>query len=301
MLRLLATCHQVDVRSKGKGPLTLDVLKTPLRHAGVLDRRAEDLVSTIQRFANRAAHFQPSEGLRIDPKEAEITLAALDQLVPLFESKLPEALQSPPAEPSPAPDEAEPRDTWASWLAAPLFFVLGMLAMFYVAVPMLQIVLGDRPHTPPPHGVDLTQEELEALLAENDQAASPSPEPPTDGTDAVPLDEELPEVTPLRQAIAAVRLGEHIPNHALASLRCIDLQLTRNWIWAKHGYVFSSNEVQEIFAEEEDYQPNPELTRVIIERRLEQVDKATRSALNARMKDMGCACPGLRPRAPCPP
>jgi hypothetical protein len=300
MLVLLMQVHNVDIKRKRGVMLTVDVMKTPLRHAGVLDRRMDDLVATIQRFSNRAAHFQADTAQAIQGKEADLTLAALDQLLPLFEQTLPADVLHPPASEDEDEDEDAPDDEQGLGCLAGLFG-LGALAAITVLTSWFTLwILGlsqDMSAIPDPlspQELNVTQQELEKMLADVEPSPTPLPR------DALPPEQDTtPSV--VQQAAASVRLHLQVPNDVLAQLACEDLAYVRNWLWAQHGYVFIDDDTQRRFEEDEGYHGLPARPRADIDRMFTDDDKQLRGALNDRMRDLECACPGrLKLNRPCP-
>lgn len=309
LMRLLATTHEVSFGGKRDKPPTLDVMKRALRHGGVLDRRMEDLVSTVQRYGNRAVHFQAEPEQEIGPDEARLAVGALDALLPLAtralgQEHIPVQIEITP-EDAPAPTPP-PSNDLLRWLAIPA----AALVTFGATSATLQWM------QPPPRPTPVEV----PILSDTDVPATPQEEEPDPATPTIPPDPRIKanletpdsdppdqptstptplETTPLQRAIASARAHVTVDNADLAVLPCDDLTRVRGWLWAEHGYHFRDDLTRAWFTDE-GYRDRAR-SHAQTSGRFTDEDQDNLNALNERMRALGCACPKkLQPRRPCP-
>jgi hypothetical protein len=287
LMRLLASAHGVALSGKREKPPTLDVMKRALRHAEVLDRRMEDLVSTVQRYGNRAVHFQPDAGQAIGPDEAALAVQALEALMPLAEAKLPGAPQpAPPVQPEPA---AEPPDSPVRWAMVPLAGIV----CFGLTWLVLQVT-----SPPPPEPVPVDVPDVNAWL----EAPSPTPAEATPELvepEATPAEDTPAPSSPVDRAVASVRAHLLLDNAVLDRLDCTTLGEARTWLWAEYGYHFRDDGLREQLAGRGYI--DRDLSHAVVAARFTDEDRDNLDALNGSMRELGCDCPKrLAPRRPCP-
>lgn len=159
------------------------------------------------------------------------------------------------------------------------------------------------PAAPPP--VDLSREKLDALLEGDPAPATAQPgaapaEPQAGAPEAPAAPAKLAPGAALARAIASVRLHRPLDPASLRPLECSQISLTRDWLWAARGYVFTSDEAKALFARQTGYQPDANVTLAEVETSLEAVDQANRNVLTAALKANACPCADADPTRPCP-
>ncbi|MCB9682667.1 MAG: YARHG domain-containing protein [Alphaproteobacteria bacterium] len=327
MLSVLCVVHAVEAPD-GPGKATIEVLRKQLRHARVLDRAMEDHVAHIQNIGNRAAHAQHADHA-VDLHDAASLLPALDRTWQRFGQLLPEPLAAATVhldDPATSParmaaalatdvDTREPDAV--PWWRDLLVWGGALLALpvaFLVTTAVLRTLdpAPALPATPPvaPPLIDAAAMEADLDGAPSIVADAAPPSDPADPALQIPprVDDLLADVDvgtvalpPLAQAITTVRSPALLRRSELAPLDCTDLQWTRAWIWARHGYVFGSDVAQRWFARQEGYVRASSANRREIERAFDDVDTANLDLLNARMIEDGCPCPlRTKKKAPCP-
>ncbi len=312
MLRLLAAAHDVELQAKGDKPPTIDTMKRNLRHAGVLERKAEDLVSTVQRYGNRAAHFQPRQTQEIDTREGAIAVDAMDAFLPLARLRL-GASETDAMEPTPPSEPSSPR--FSGLLGAIGFTALAALlavGTFFGALALLSWTTPPRGPSEPavtpnmPHVNQFIEEDLAAhredVTLQPDQPAEPiEPAMGHDTDPVVDTDAANPRVNDaFQQAAASVRLHQPLHNATLAQLDCEQLTRTRSWLWASYGYRVADADLYAWLADQEGYRPSS-LASAAITRAFTTHDRTNLDTLNERMRAMECTCPRrMAPKRPCP-
>jgi hypothetical protein len=311
ILRLLAELHEVDLGLKRNEQPTIESMRTPLSHKGVLDRAMQGRVSTIQTFANRAAHYQHDEDDDVTVDDAISCLAALRGLRGMLEGherKLSVAEAEVEVEPTGPVTAARPRLTSVAFplLLVPLVAAVSFLGALWA----LELTLGAAPPPPEPTPTAMPRvddvlgaaDEPELAPAQADEQVEPDAEPPVEQPSPTPPEAEPPPDLSAREKVAErVRQQVMPPNDELARLHCDGLIYARNWIWARHGYNFVDGPVREEFNRHPSYRAVTGRTATTIEPLLTETDRRLREAFDVRLKQKQCGCPTkIKPNKPCP-
>lgn len=92
---------------------------------------------------------------------------------------------------------------------------------------------------------------------------------------------------PVAGVVGKARAGDRIDAEDLSD-DCTELWEARNWVYARHGYAFSSERARTHFGGEPDYRRDEAVTGKTVSSRLTAEDVANRDLLVAREKTAGC-------------
>jgi hypothetical protein len=119
-----------------------------------------------------------------------------------------------------------------------------------------------------------------------------------DPVDDIDLGGDTPDYAALeRQAAASaaalsptdkVKAGKLLQGHELMNLGCEDLWALRNWVYARHGYDFTTSRAKSYFSAFSDYHRNPRCTKDTVSRYLGGADTANRDSLLSMERAKGC-------------
>jgi len=180
---------------------------------------------------------------------------------------------------------AADKRTWIALGAAAALFMVGMLGLMAVgAVSELIRDLGDRrpvaESTAPAESDEIGQPPAPSSTAS--VAASSST---TDGVAPVA------KVTPVNTGdfvTARVVAGETLDEADLSGLSCEELWQLRNWVYARHGYSFSTEKARTYFGAQSGYTRDSGVTKSTVSRHLTGTDGANRDLIVRVEKRRGC-------------
>lgn len=88
--------------------------------------------------------------------------------------------------------------------------------------------------------------------------------------------------------LARVREGLSIDRGAVSTATCDTLWSARNWVYARHGYSFSTDKARRYFGSQSGYSRNAAVTSQTIAGYLTSVDKANRDLIMEAEESRGC-------------
>ena len=92
----------------------------------------------------------------------------------------------------------------------------------------------------------------------------------------------------IEQIKVEVSLTDSIDTGYLHNLGCEELWALRNWVFARHGYTFSTDEAHHYFSSEPEYAPDPAVTRDSITPLLSPVDRSNIQELQRLESSADC-------------